>query len=214
MTMTTEPAQTKEKWLAEVTEREDQFNTLSEARQRVAIAKDVIAALDVGVIKNTKITGLNASVFFEVYVEEPQPIGIRADEDLRDVILAAPTCTACALGALFTAALLRADQCMADQVHAFDRKAFCASDTPDRIFSHGYEGSWVAIVEYLNKWFSYAELIAIEMAYELGDGANRNLREAEEYGKAIAFGLGFVDPRSRMCGIMQNIIDHEGIFTP
>lgn len=168
-----------------------EFDAMAKAQKRVAIAKDVLAYLRAGKIK-TDVPG---------YLND---VDLRNGEQVRDSLQATDrACQACAIGACFVAANLRADD--------LEVRALCRN------------GSWDdGMRDYLARWFSRGQLCLIEAAFEcdaetaadqgVGD---RLARRAEDFGLAHGNRCKNRTRRTRrMRAIMQNIIDNGGTFKP
>lgn len=172
--------------VTQVARRNREFDAMAKAQKRVAIAKDVLAYLRAGKIK-TDVPG---------YLND---VDLRNGEQVRDSLQATDqACQACAIGACFVAANLRADDLV---VH---REALLLAG---------------GMRDYLARWFSRGQLYLIEAAFEcdaetatdrgVGD---RLARRAEDFG--LAHGNRCKNRTRRMRAIMQNIIDNGGTFKP
>lgn len=174
---------------ARIARRERAFKKMSTAEQRVTIAKDVIEAL-----KLKKITARQGQ-WLNLKTRKREVLKMKSDTQLRDVIVAQKTsCTACALGAVFTCAVMRQDAITIDGMRNEYTGALFFGDED--------------ITRYLSPFFSQEQLEMIETAFEKGrgrfgyDDASQN------------FGCKYKTPEERMIAIMKNIIAHKGDFTP
>jgi hypothetical protein len=154
---------------------------------RVEIAKDVLAAIDLGVLLPK---AHNAYVFLSY---KPQ----RGEFDLRKAFgkKLIKDCEVCGIGALFIAKVGRLDAVKAGGALGNAR----------------FDGDYVR--EQLLTFFSTRQLALIECAFEYDDGDHPRLTPDEVY-NAVLFGVEHINERERMRAIMQNIIDNHGEFCP
>jgi hypothetical protein len=179
---------------------------MSAAEKRVAIATDVIAALDAKHILAESMTYMNILTPNEDLMEEN--IADIADIEVGD-FTRTRQCTVCALGALFTSAVERFDRLKCGDVRA---RASC--------FMEGISIRGSDIKRYLNEFFSQEQIELIEHAFEGKDPGGIVVSSASDRMRAMSF-ISIVtpssakapEPESRMRIIMQNIIDNNGTFT-
>lgn len=191
-----------QRWAKQLKKREAAFKKMTPAQKRVAIAKDVIAQLDAKLIKakrgvyfeNDKVDDLThratRSHWDPKITEYVPPIPELAKLETRDAIMSASqTCSACAVGSIFVAGMLRADKC-----------------------TLGERGG-MSEYNYANKFFTYEQLRHMETVFECGcfykEGFNR-------YGCGIgdATQLPEASADERLRWIMNNIIKNKGTFKP
>lgn len=179
----------KIKQLSEKIKRRNRdFAKLTKPQQRVAIARDVIAAL------NTKKFIASPGVYVDSNKLD-NLIEKNLDEQVCNLIDKVPSCDLCAKGALFIATVKRKDALQAKEVYG--EFGSLLSDEP-------------TISEYLGRdsLFSDKQLTMIEDQFEqetITDWKNTNFRVwRPELHKAV----------DRMRAIMQNIIDNKGTFRP
>lgn len=175
-----------------VRDRNYRFQKLSPENKRVSIAKDVIKQL----VAN-KITAQTGS-YFELRSDENI-----VNEDLSFAISKAKSCNVCALGALFSACVLKSNHFKLNSADIFaDNKMVDIWRTP--------------VTEYLKPYFSKHQLAMIEIAFEkYAGGINiKIVKNVKTIKKCTDFGNQFLDDEDRMTAIMQNIIDNNGKFVP
>ncbi len=191
----------------------EDFEKLSAAEKRVAIARDVIAALD-----SKKIRAM-AGVYLakDTYT--------RGDEDcaVTPETLNPGKCTACAIGSLFMC------QVQAGRVELQSAWTSYAAWTSYGA-GHGYFSSGRMRDEVLSRYFTGEQLGLIESAFERSGSFAYDdaLCEWEEAQKAVAFGVRFggnpdddtgeaeelLNDEARLRAIMTNIIENNGEFRP
>lgn len=180
------------------------FSSLSAAERRVRIAQDVIAAL--------KAKRIIADQGCWCRVEDGNGVELIVNEndvepDVREVFAKAQSCTVCALGGIFVAAVER-----------FNKLPLSNFFIPEVVNDDGEEAYVVEdfdygdFVKYLGKFFSGGQLALIENAFELNDGGlTGDIGEAK--GQACAlWGNQYQTAEERMIAIMRNIIRNEGTF--
>lgn len=168
------------------------------AKARVEIAKDVIAALSLGVIR----PAAHSSYFYAAFKSfETAEKARDEDRELRDVFAKEElkTCEVCALGALFVAKIGRLDSF---KLHR---------ESVSQIGSTSLHGG--TIKDQLNTFFSYEQMTLIECAFEISDHHARSLL-ADVVTAATRFGEEYTNDRSRLVAIMENIIQNNGEFCP
>jgi hypothetical protein len=187
----------------------EEFNALTPAKKRVAIAKDVITQLDAKRISANTGSYITSEILQNLICNEEEE---QSDEEeiiysLKSLKELLPTaqCTVCAKGALFVA-----DVCIRNEV----------SFTNDESLNKINEDDFVS--EKLN-YFSRKQLDLIEVAYEgYSNNADNTLivdgSYIDEYHKAREFWENFrytwQASNDRMIAIMKNIIKNRGTFKP
>lgn len=189
------------------TVKQRNFESLTKAGQRVAIAQDVIDAL--------MIDKLNVVENMYLYGSVPSAItrNVKADSPVSpsDATKLQASCSACALGSMFLAKIkLGNDVTWGDMDLNLYREVYPWGGT---------------IFKKLKTYFSLQQLCLIESAFEQNELSSAyyyisdcptvvspNFRE--QLTKAVLFGNKFADPKDRMLAIMQNIVDHGGTFKP
>jgi hypothetical protein len=184
-----------------IAKRNEAFEAMTPEKKRVTVAKDVLKQLDTGRLKAKHGTFLqlngNVDAIFKAQDE---------GEDLAVALTQVPTCTACALGALFSCTVERADE--------------YGSDIR---FSYGLDFKSGG-GKYLLQFFDSAQLALIEYAFERGTGymdegdgwmAGRAsfYLTSDQRNSGLAFAKG-VKGTKRMRLIMENIIANKGTFDP
>lgn len=181
------------------------FESLPQWKQRVAIAQDVIASINAGVLKTRP----------QAYIAGKLPAKL-AQKDVWKAVkpdeaeAVQRKCTACALGSMFLAKIK-----LGNQVHWGDLNV-----------SHNeeIEVDVDSLFEHLLHYFSKKQICLIESAYE------QHLRRFSDFGsythivnrypadddeaQALKFGSRFQNHKDRLLAIMQNIVDHDGEFVP
>lgn len=172
-------------------DRNRRFRKLTPEKQRVRIAKDVIAQLAAGRIRARR--GL--------YLSPADRTSWHAKLDHEQVHLALeeqPICMACALGAAFACAVKRAN----------DLKfiSFAHHSAPDRerFMMHAY----------LKDWFSLEQLGLIECCFEGSERWAVPGTPPELISRALSFGPYGPTADQLMTAIMKNIIENDGTFVP
>ncbi len=172
------------------------FNRLKPADKRVEIARDVLAQLREG--KIIAETGLWV---------ETLSVG-DLTEQVCDVV-SGTNCQVCGVGALFVAAVKKADKLKVNQLlevkESIDRLEPEYGDSEDDIVHGSVVGA--DCYRYLKQWFSKPQLNAVEAAFEAGQGAVTE--NAARY-----FAPDVDDSSERMRLIMENIIVNKGTFKP
>lgn len=185
-------------WNADQVERKERkriaakklrFNSGSAAQKRVAIAKDVIAQVNL-----RKIIPTQGS-----YLERPNgsASGIDTNVAIQDQLPS--QCIACGIGSTFVCALKY------DKTENLSRTMVSLSD--DRVMR-----------KYLQKFFSKAQIDLIEVAFEhrtvtddqseLEDAQDKSIRAAIRFGRKYAY------HSERLIAIMDNIVMNRGVFVP
>ena len=193
-----------------IKDRERRFKAATPAGKRVMIAKDVLEQLDTRWLKARRNSWLisESNLLTDHYITEHTK-----NTDLQEEILKLPSCTACAVGAMFACAVRRADDLTLEDMRY---------KSPDGSYVSPYaDFGWDGLVRYLSRWFSYGQLKMIEHAFERGSGGS-GLSDEEfsdpdfmiNHNASVVFGSKFVNDTERMVAIMQNIIKHKGEFRP
>ena len=198
---------------------------MTKAQTRVAIAKDVLKALDTKRIKATSGTylqtskaaarALAASVGIEARKDAYGDLEYNVADDKFDAqprkpVKAPKACRVCAIGSVFVAAVDRFDKLTIGQTQA-------------AILG----GEVAAMREYLDPWFSHDQLSLIEAVYEgwthslpIGVSADDVDAEVERISgrpfnggtERAAVAHSRVTADKRMRAIMSNIIAHRGTY--
>jgi hypothetical protein len=167
------------------------FSKMTKAEKRVAIAKDVLIQIKKGISIPTKdnyFGGLSGKICNLTYKKE----------ELQN-ILPESKCEVCAKGALFIADILRRDN------FQIDRNTYLyGSDIHRR----------------LTDIFTRNQMDLIETAFEKNVVEDDNeylyihYRKTEIAAAAISFGSKYSTEKTRLIGIMNNIIKNNGTFIP
>lgn len=178
------------------------FAKLPKAQKRVAIARDVIAQVKLGMID----------------VQQGKYLGdvVKVEDDNGNVV-GVEKCTACALGSLFACAV---------------NKPALKLDLDDALPAYGYSGADDdSMREQLGDVFSEDQLRLIESAFEMDDfleGDDSKYQDViEDDGtwtgetvfkgrlkKAVDFGERYTSDKRRLIAIMENVIENNGTFRP
>lgn len=186
---------------------------MTKANARVAIAQDVLAALDAEVI--TPVSGTYGIIKFKEGLEEQENRWLPRFESVRELLGKAEFCHACALGAACFALVGRENKLTA---RVIDGRA------------NIHEGDFRV---QLREYFSRLQIAMIESAYEVADFSHsEDFQEvAANFGgktlyhpavpsvhkaikKAMAFTSLGVSPSVRMRHIFENIVKNKGMFKP
>ena len=180
----------------QIADRERRFLKMDKPKKRVAVARDVIAALQAKKIQAKQGNWVNLGV------GKKQERLLPGGKQLRDVIIEnSPTCTACALGAMFVCAVMRKDALTVEECRSYDN------------LNLDYDN----IADYLRAFFAEPQLEMIEVAFEKGTGAfwgDVAYADVSSKGRAALFGKQHKTAEDRMVAIMQNIISNDGTFRP
>lgn len=188
------------KLAAKLKRRNREFAKLTKAQKRVRIAKDVLAQLATGKLKAKNLVYLHST---RVLDEDPTA-------DLGAVLEQAPSCNVCALGAVFSCAVMRADNLTVQEagpVSYYD---------PDGM-SSGQQLRRQSVYAYVERFFSPTQRALIEMWFEADsalvevDGGPIDQLSAEFW---APFRWSALSARKRMVAIMRNIIANGGTFEP
>jgi hypothetical protein len=166
------------------------FKKMSAPEKRVQIAKDVLKHL-----RSKKIRPALGK-----WVRLPANSLNHRSQEVQDVLLNEPRCTACAIGGLFVAAVLRANALKVEELGYCQKLAA----------QHGDETEIRAeyLFKYLKRFFLAAQLRFIEAAFERGMGGVL----PRDTDPILAWESKVVHPRERMILVMKNIIQNKGTF--
>lgn len=207
------------------------FEKLTPAQKRVAIARDVLAQIEMK--KFVPVNGTWLTDYNDAEEELFSLKDVKDNKELRDVLNKKETCTGCALGGLFMCAVKRVDALKIHDLVAVKeaKEAVKNSYTTygSNIDNHLHEGKSIDmgdIIKYFAKikLFSKQQSELIELAFENGGGGF----DAEEVENgAAAEDFFFIrdkqndqvlhrieNPTDRMRLIMENIILNKGTFNP
>lgn len=180
----------QKKTLKRLKDRERRFKNMSKARQRVAIAKDVLEQLNAHKIEATEKVWVNINTW---KANRPSK-----GSDLRTEIVKAPKCYTCALGALFVCSVMRDARARVEDAY-FDITQEVAGPT--------------ALQRQLEKYFTESQARLIELAFERGNGWAVKAEDKRDQ-DAIRFGKQFPSEQIRLEAIMHNIVANNGTFNP
>lgn len=171
--------------------RNRDFAKLTKPQQRVAIARDVIAALNAKKIIAKNRVYIQNAILDNLIHKNP-------DEQVCNLMEQVPSCNVCVKGALFVAAVKRKDKLQAKDM-LFDDEPWITRLEDEESISK-YLGT--------DNLFSKAQLTMIEDQFEkdtIVDWENENFR----------IWRGDIQTADgRMRAIMQNIIKNKGTFRP
>jgi hypothetical protein len=204
------PLTKAQKLKREIAKRNKLFAAANPAEKRVLIAEDVIAQIKLGRFKaatqNWVTPKVRSSPGVEFYgggaVDLTREFGY--DASVRELFLdkKIASCDCCALGAIFMSCTLYNNNQTTDNFEA----------EVNYEFDERVEGNHGGFSNGLNKFFSRAQLMLIEAAFEGGDGAFSapTSKEAAVYDWINTL----PDAEKRMVAIMKNISDNKGTFVP
>jgi hypothetical protein len=175
----------KAKPTSEMTEAE-------KADARIAVARDVLARLRSNEFVAAKGTILSI---------RPRK-GWKRSGRLRQLLdRGVESCHACARGALLMS------KCRLVR----DAKVF---DILRMTWDEDLTAGGVPVDDELLQIFDGRQITLIEQAFELGHVAPKFGVPDSECRDAVAFGRGYPENRPRLAAILQNLIDHDSLFTP
>lgn len=183
MAHTLKPTPAQRKTIKRMRDRNRRFAAMSVERQRITIAKDVLAMLATKKILPQSDAGYTDLDWYTYKYKPETPL---------DALIATrvTTCDVCAVGAMFVATVMR-HNCIA------------LGDFDDLNWFHD-------IAKYLKKFFPKAQLALIEAAFE-GTVINGNAGLRKERA-ACEFRDRLPNDRDRLKAIMENIIANNGTF--
>lgn len=168
---------------------------LSKAQMRVAIAKDVIAAL------NTKHYAARSGSYISGTVALPKKK--KPTVDIRPLLKKAlKQCHVCAKGALFVSAVERYNNVSC---------SLYAGQTSISLFGRFNDEELIS--DHLIEYFTRRQIDLIETAFE-GDNVTGNYEFGPDLFPAIHYVEEFPDAEARMIAIMKNIVKNKGTFKP
>lgn len=188
-----------------IADRNRRFVRMSPDRQRVQIARDILAQIETNrfIAKSGTylrlFDGAKANKLFypwgAISSDETARLSAEAKQTQIQTALANIRCKVCAIGSAFVAAVDRANECTVSQMRG----------TNDDFYMR----------RYLRKWFSTKQLGLIESAFERDTNfAARRRVLASERAAAVDFGRRIQSDRERLIAIWQNVIDNDGEFRP
>lgn len=182
----------------QIRDRERNFQNMSLARKRVAIAKDVLDSLKTRKIiasAGTYVGGKPEDLMSlnEIWDENKSDYVTKDEKDgkqFRDVLVEnnLPSCTACAVGSIFMCTVLRHDDITVNDCNSGDDESMRS---------------------YLKKFFTRTQLDLMESAFEKGGFGYTNRTE-----NAIDFGKLYRTDNERLKAIMENVVRNNGTFNP
>lgn len=175
------------------------FKHLDPAEQRVVIAKDVLTQLAMGEMV------AKAGTYFRHL--PPEGVVLKGTDEVGDVLNQHPQCSVCVLGALFVAAVRKADQLRVGALQDI-------SWTQTRL-----RADRNVLTNYLDDYFDDEQISLIESAFEGCEFGDHGKRSAGFRGMVCKKNpIARVKPEERdrlvMIEIMNNIIRHNGKFVP
>lgn len=159
-------------------DRNRRFRKLNIKQQKLRIIRDVIVHLETARIKAA--TGRYITVPNKRRKIDPK-------ENIHE-ILEESRCTVCAIGGMFTSAVLLNNKLKVKDL----REGSKLSDL-----------SLASIRSYLSKWFDWFELSQIELAFEIG---------RFERVRASEFGRRYRSSKARLIAICNNMLENDGRF--
>lgn len=173
----------------------ERFNSLPKAEQRVLIAKDVIAQINIGKYKAN--TGN--------YIQDLKVSNSILNKDARKHINEIKSCEVCALGGCLISAVKFKNTLTVNQLKDLH------DVLNDRISPQG---------KLITSVFTKKQLQMIETAFEKGfslwaDAINDdNYLTGDVYDKCTEFGYKYDKDKDRLLAIMKNIVTNKGTFKP
>lgn len=178
------------------------FEALSPADKRVAIARDVLAQLSTKRLVPRTGVWLAGANMEKLYTKSD----VDKNPELQSLLATKKECTGCALGGMFLCAVEAADDLKLGELSDVKNYQRQMKLSPEkRVYSYidgGVEGE--DAFKYLRKFFSQAQLEAIESAFERGNGSETH--------ESAAFADDEERSSERMRLIMENIIANKGTF--
>jgi hypothetical protein len=177
-------------------ERNKAFGKLSPARQRMAIARDVLAQLATGKIV------AESGTYFDSLTFKVRGAGTQLQKSLQQM----ESCDVCAIGSLFVCGVLKANALTAGEAGV----------------SGDYIGSGI-MTSYLSRFFTREQLGLIESAFETDTGyaespSSLSARDAVRFGNHVNDLADQLNADNydeiKLQLIMQNIIKNKGTFVP
>lgn len=170
---------------AQIKRQNAEFNALTPAAKRVAIARDVIAQLTAGKYNARQ------GVYVQTHIEVTEN-NLKKDASL--LLTQSESCTVCGIGGLVVSAICKADSLPVKSL---------------KYARVGYdlEISGPEAYKYLKKFFNQRTLNDIESAFE-------QHRFGVSNGAAADFGEDVDDGNERLRLIMENIVVNKGRFVP
>src|ERR1700690_2285001 len=177
-----------QKYIKSIERSNSKFLKMTPAKQRVQIAKDVIAALKAKRLEAEHQTYLQVGG----YITENRILENESDS-FKDTLKTIPTCTVCAKGAIFTCTVARKNKVTNEQ--AMSQNWDCDP------LSKSLKGT-----------FSAHQLRLIETEFEDDDiDGNNDMRHIPPVMELHEL---FDNAEDRMIAIMKNIIANKGTFKP
>lgn len=175
------------------------FAAMTKAQKRVAIAKDVLAALATKKIEAESGT----------YYLRTKALGDKLNGE---------QCNACAIGALFACQVERTPKLkLTDASDYYDSTDVYWDEDAHEYKEGAAERSFASygMRETLRKFFGDKQLGLIETAFEQDDDYCYDLNlDGDTVDAAIKFGSRYRSDRGRMRAIMENIVANRGEFRP
>lgn len=188
--------------------KNQKFWALSQAEQRVAIAKDVIKQVKSKWLLPTK--GDYFEFYNLPYDLREKKIPKKLDTLFNTIKKDGGTCTACGIGACFASLVMLGDK--AEALSYADGDKY---DNIDILQDTSISDS--SMRKLLRKVFEPHQLTLIECAFEKSD----SMRDHEDRKRAFdptynaaEFGRQHINAYGRMIAIMENIIANKGTFIP
>lgn len=202
-------------WIAPIAD----FDALSPAEKRVAIARDVLKG-----VQTRRLTPVTDS-YSELNIGDPDRAAqlIASDASLRDVLPTLQSCKVCAIGAAGMAVIGRVNQF---GMHHFEQKLLRAGD--ELYKTNRAEVDDDALRETLVRYFTPLQIAMMECAYMKSTSfanyqpgvafrtyvLNDTVCDNKAIHAAVAFGYQFDADDERLSAIWQNVIDNNGEFVP
>lgn len=166
------------------------FHRLSDAKKRVAIAKDVLLCLRKGTIQATR------GYYFHAKGKTSEELANTGSQDQIQPFLLKPTakCEACAIGACFVSAARLGNRAKIADRHEAET--------------------------YPRRYFDAKQLGLMEFAFESWRPSDKTLRggvgrvSPDDQLRAAAFRRGVRSSVVRLRNIMQNVVRNKGTFKP
>lgn len=164
---------------------------MSRKERKIAIAKDVIANIHLGKLNVRMNNGYVGGIDGDIEYDKEILCQYLPSEQVAELLK--PACQVCARGAMM--------MCKVAKFNSFDLNKYCLEDEE-------------STVEALKDAFSEEELGQIEGAFELWGSDSFMPSHKRLSNESLDNWASIQDDKDRLLAIMQNVIDHNGVFKP
>lgn len=192
--------------------KKEEFQSLSPAEKRVAIAKDVL--------QQVKLNKYVPQTNVWVYLLEGVPITSKTINMSLQKLLKKHECEVCAIGGLIASSIrlgneLSVMDCLDQEVSIYDKSII--NNKINNSFNFNFsEIHYVNknVAKHLKKYFSPSQIKLMEVAFEGTNGYFGFSLTVKEQ-RALDFYETYVESEEyRLCAIMENVIKNNGTFKP